>query len=138
LLVDLNTSIWWICGIMWLRGAAYGAVFIPVQVATYATVSSAATGRASSLFSTNRQVAQSIGVAIAVTLLVSRSKSLIAAAHGIATQHAAVFAYHDAYAATMVLALLGVVFALLIHDEDAAATMARSSPAAAEPVAALG
>src|ERR1700722_3856077 len=108
---------------MFVRGAAYGAVFIPVQVATYATISSAATGRASSLFSTNRQVAQSIGVAIAVTLLVSRSQSLAAAAvrsaapaaRGIAAQHATVYAYHDAFAATMVLAILGVVFALMIR-----------------------
>lgn len=144
LVVDVQTSIWWICAIMFVRGAAYGAVFIPVQVATYATISSAATGRASSLFSTNRQVAQSIGVAIAVTLLVSRSQSLIAAAvrsaapaaRGIAAQHAAVYAYHDAFAATMVLAIIGVVFALMIRDEDAAATMARPGAAAAEPVAA--
>jgi EmrB/QacA subfamily drug resistance transporter len=138
LLVGLDTSIWWICAIMFVRGLAFGLVFVAVQVATYATILSRDTGRASSIFNTNRQVAQSIGVAIVITILVTRSKDLVAAAvrsappaaRALAAQHASVHAYHDAYIATAVLAALGVVFALLIHDEDAAATMA---PGAARP-----
>jgi len=35
-----------------------------------------------------------------------------------------VLAFHDAYFVTILLAGAVVVFALLIHDEDAAATMA--------------
>ena len=140
LLIGLNTDLWWLRTIMFVRGVAYGAVFIPVQVATYATISSASTGRASSIFSTNRQIAQSIGVALAVTVLASRARGLVAAAvqhaapaaRGLAAQQATVHAYHDAYATTILLALLGAGFALLIHDEDAAATMKRSRQ---EPVA---
>ncbi len=132
LLVDLQTSIWWIVGFMFLRGLAFGSVFVAVQVATYATIESRDTGRASSIFNTNRQVAQSIGVAIVVTILATRSKDLVAAAmraaapaaRGLAAQQAVVHAYHDAYLATVVLAALGMLCALLIHDEDAAATMA--------------
>jgi EmrB/QacA subfamily drug resistance transporter len=131
LLVGLNTDLWWLRTIMFVRGIAYGAVFIPVQVATYATISSASTGRASSIFSTNRQIAQSIGVALVVTVLASRARSLAAAAvrhaapaaRGLAAQQATVHAYHDAYVATILLALLGAGFALLIHDQDAAGTM---------------
>jgi EmrB/QacA subfamily drug resistance transporter len=131
LLVELQTGFWWISLIMLLRGIAYGAVFIPVQVATYATISSASTGRASSIFNTNRQVAQSIGVAAVVTILTSRAQSFVSnavrhadpIARAAAAQRATVLAYHDAFAVTIVLALAGIVFALLIHDEDAAGTM---------------
>jgi len=144
LLVDLGTGIWLVEGFMLLRGLAFGAVFVAVQVATYATISGAATGRASSLFSTNRQVASSLGVAIVVTILASRAKSLATAAlaapalrtagpafRQAAAQHAVVMAYHDAYIATIVLALLGVIFALLIRDADAATTMRREEVPAA-------
>jgi hypothetical protein len=117
-------------------------VFVPVQVATYATISSRDTGRASSLFSTNRQVAQSIGVAIAVTVLATRSQSLVAAAIRVAApaarqaaaQQAVVRSFHDAFATTIVMAALGIVFALLIHDSDAAPTMRRVRP---EPISTL-
>jgi EmrB/QacA subfamily drug resistance transporter len=142
LAVDLKTSLATICGIMLVRGLAYGAVFVPVQVATYATISSRDTGRASSLFSTNRQVAQSIGVAIAVTVLATRSQSLVAAAIRVAApaarqaaaQQAVVRSFHDAFATTIVMAALGIVFALLIHDSDAAPTMRRVRP---EPISTL-
>ncbi len=146
LLVDLESSILVVEGIMFLRGMAFGAVFVAVQVATYATISSSDTGRAASIFSTNRQVASSIGVAVVVTILASRTKSLVAAAlaspglrvlpqaaREAAVQHTAVLAYHDAYVATIVLALAGAGFALLIRDRDAAATMQGSSTS--EPVA---
>jgi EmrB/QacA subfamily drug resistance transporter len=141
LLVDLKTSIWWIAAFMFLRGLAFGSVFVAVQVATYATIESRDTGRASSIFNTNRQVAQSIGVAIVITILATRSKELVAAAvraaapaaRGLAAQQAVVHAYHDAYLATVALAVLGTICALLIHDEDAAATMA---PGAQRPAVA--
>jgi EmrB/QacA subfamily drug resistance transporter len=141
LLVGLSTPLWWTRGIMYLAGIAFGLCIIPVQASTYATIRSEDTGRASSLFNTNRQVAQSLGVAIVITVLASQSKSLVAAAvrhvapaarQG-AAQHAVLLAFHDAFVAAVVLALLGAGFAFLIHNEDAAATMKPKGERSGQP-----
>jgi EmrB/QacA subfamily drug resistance transporter len=131
LAVDLNTGLWWLRGIMFLSGLTFGVAIIPVQAATYATISERDTGNASSLFNTNRQVASSLGVAAVITVLTTLSKSNIAsalrhaapAARQAATQHAVLHAYHDAFFAVVLIAAVGVFVALLIHNEDAAATM---------------
>jgi EmrB/QacA subfamily drug resistance transporter len=133
--VNLQTSVWVICAIMLVRGLAYGLVFVPLQAATYATISSRATGRASSLFNTNRQVASSIGVAIGVTVLVQRTQTLVPAAiraaqpaaRALAAQNAVLTSFHYAFATTIVMAALGVIFALMIRDADAAPTMQRET-----------
>ena len=146
LLVGLNTSQWWIRALMLLRGAAMGVGMVPMQAATYATISREDTGRASALFSTNRQVAASVGVAVMATVLVDRIQTHVnAAVQGVtgqaaiaaATRHAALLGYHDAFLATAVLAFIGIGVAFLIRDEDAAASMRRapvpaSSSASAE------
>ena len=134
LLVGLHTDLWWIRGLMFLRGMAMGMTMVPVQAATYATISRADTGRATALFSTNRQVAGSVGVAVMATVLVDRTKTHMAAAlHGLtnpAAIHAAqaqagLMGYHDAFLATALFALLGIGAAFLIRDTDAAASMRR-------------
>ncbi|HET9017050.1 MAG TPA: MDR family MFS transporter [Thermomicrobiaceae bacterium] len=142
LLVGLHTSQWWIRGLMMLRGAAMGMTMVPMQAATYATISREDTGRASALFSTNRQVAGSVGVAVMATVLVDRTKAHMAAAlHGVTGGSAAIQAamaqaglqgYHDAFFATALFAFLGIGVALLIRDSDAAASM-RRAPARAVP-----
>ena len=146
LLVGLHTSLWWVRGLMLLRGAAMGVGMVPMQAATYATISREDTGRASALFSTNRQVAASVGVALMATVLVDRIQSHVnAAVQGVtgqaaiqaATQRAALLGYHDAFLATALLAFVGIGVAFLIRDEDAAASMRRapapaSSSASAE------
>jgi len=144
LLVGLQTSQWWIRGLMLLRGAAMGMTMVPMQAATYATISREDTGRASALFSTNRQVAGSVGVALMATVLVDRTKTHLASAlHGVtggpaaiqaATAQAGLQGYHDAFFATALFAFLGIGVALLIRDTDAAASM-RRAPAAATPAA---
>ncbi len=136
LLVGLHTNLWWIRGLMLLRGMAMGAGMVPMQAATYATISREDTGRASALFSTNRQVAASVGVALMATVLVDRIQSHVASAlQGVtgqaaiqaATAHAALLGYHDAFLATALLALIGVGVAFLIRDEDAAPSMRRAT-----------
>jgi MFS family permease len=140
LLVGLHTSLWWIRGLMLLRGMAMGIGMVPMQAATYATISQADTGRASALFSTNRQVAASVGVAVMATVLVDRVQSHVTAAvQGVtgqaaiqaATQHATLAGYHDAFLASALVALLGIGAAFLIRDSDAAASMRRIEPATA-------
>jgi hypothetical protein len=95
-------------------------------------------GRASSLFSTNRQVAGSVGVAVLATVLLSRTTAHLSAAGqagAAAAPHAALLGFHDAFLAATLLSLIGVAFAFLIHDEDAAVTL-RQPSATPEPVAA--
>jgi MFS family permease len=138
--VDLNTNVWWIAAIMFVRGIAMAFTFIPLQAATFSTISNERTGRASSLFNTNRQVGSSFGVAILATVLAERitsrmgdiPASVSGPARAAAIDHAQLLAYHDAFFAAVIIGIIGVGFAFLIHDEDAAATMrSRAGVAAA-------
>jgi MFS family permease len=112
LMVDLETSLWWIRGIMFLRGVSMSFAIVAAQAAAFASIPSAEIGRASALFNTNRQVAASIGVAVLATVL------------GV---HNSLTAFHHAFAASILFALVGIAFALRIHDEDAAASMRHSA-----------
>ena len=49
-----------IIAILCIRGLAMAFTFIPLQAAAFATISPASTGRASSLFNTDRQVGSSM------------------------------------------------------------------------------
>ncbi|MGI8690237.1 MAG: MDR family MFS transporter [Thermomicrobiales bacterium] len=129
LLVDLDTNLWWIRILMFVRGIGFPIVFIPMQTATFATIRPQDTGRASALFNAGRQVASSVGVAALATTLVSRTKARVAEAVAAtpgtqqATQHGALLGFHDAFVASVILAVIGAAFAFLIRDEDAASTM---------------
>jgi EmrB/QacA subfamily drug resistance transporter len=138
LFVDLRTNVWWIAAIMFVRGIAMAFTFIPLQAATFSTISNERTGRASSLFNTNRQVGSSFGVAILATVLAERISSHMHAIGGgrptqAAIDHAQLLAYHDAFFAAVIIGVVGVAFAFLIHDEDAAATMRAKPGAEATP-----
>lgn len=130
--VTLDTDIWAIRGLMFALGLALGCAMIPVQTATYATISPRNIGRATALFSTNRQVAGSVAVAIMATVLTSRSKSHVAdglshvtnqANVQAVTRHGQLLGFHDAFIVGSLLLILGAAAALLIKDEDAAPTM---------------
>jgi hypothetical protein len=123
----LETNLWWIRGIMFFRGLGVSFALVAAQAATFSTISSEETGRASALFNTNRQVAASFGVAVLSTALTEAI-----ALHGTSAE-AGLFAFHDAFAVSIVFGIVGIVFALRIHDEDAAATL--RSPARIEPPA---
>ena len=64
-----HTSFWEIRGLMFARGLCMGLAFTPIQAVAYASISPTDMGRASSIFSTLRQVFISIGVAAMSTLL---------------------------------------------------------------------
>ena len=124
LFVDLSTSLWWIRAIMFLRGVSISFAFVASQAATFSTISPEETGRASSLFSTNRQVAGSVGVAVLATVLdEAMGSSLSATARTAAVQQAQLQAFHIAFAASLAFGLLGILFASRIRDEDAASSM---------------
>jgi EmrB/QacA subfamily drug resistance transporter len=123
-LVGLDTSLWFIRGIMFLRGVAMSFALVASQTATFSSIKSEETGRASALFNTNRQVAASVGVAVLTTVLTQ------ATVGGGASAQAQVLAFHDAFAASILFGVLGIVFALRIHDQDAAATLQPQSSVA--------
>ena len=131
LTIGLDTSAWVIRALAFSSGFASGWCVIACQTASFATISSADTGRGSALFQTQTQVAGGFGVAILVTVVA-------ASAPAGATGAALVPAFHNAFLAAAAIAAIGVGFTLTIHDSDAAATMRRRerSPAAAEQPAA--
>lgn len=127
--MDTETNIWAIRGLMFLRGIGFGLMLIPLQAATFATISPEATGRASSIFSSARMVAQSLGVAIiATTLTTFLTNNGAMPGTGSA---GAVSSYQDAFVVAGFMTLLAIPVAMLIRDRDAASTMAPR--AAAEP-----
>ncbi|HLY64303.1 MAG TPA: MFS transporter, partial [Chloroflexota bacterium] len=139
LLVDLQTSLWWIDVIMFVRGIFIAFAMVSMQTSVFAAVPRAKIGRASSLWNATRQVAAAFGVALAGTVLISRTKALTplsAAANSAAAQHASLLAFHDALAISGLLAIVALFFAFQVRSEDdAAATHAREqAPALREAV----
>ena len=130
--VSLDTDIWVVRGLMFALGLGLGFAMIPVQTATYATIKPRDIGRATALFSTNRQVAGSFAVAVMATVLTSRTKTHVAdgmaqltnQANSVAVQtHGALLGFHDSFIVGALLLAIGVAAAFLIRDADAAATM---------------
>jgi hypothetical protein len=125
--VDIDTSLWWIYGIMFVRGVGMSFAMVSLQAASFATISPPAMGRASSLFAANRQVASALGVAAIATVLIERTAThvgdLTTAVSREAVLDARMLGFHDAFIALTVVGLVGLASAFLIHDEDAAATM---------------
>jgi len=120
--VGVHTDLWWIRLIMFGRGICMAFAFVPLQAATYANISSEDTGRASAIYSTQRQVAAALGVGVLLSVLLS-------GAHG----HPAISGYHTAFLVGTCLIVLAAISALVIRDEDAAATMQPHGLAASEP-----
>src|SRR3954454_12789156 len=117
--IGLETSLWTIRGIMFLRGIAMAFAFVPMQAATYANITPVDTGRASAIYSTQRQVAAALGVATLGTVLITRIKSVNAGVHDPASlAHGALSGYHLAFLVGTLLVALASLAGLLIHDED--------------------
>src|SRR5579872_4628513 len=118
-----DTSLWYLRALMFFLGAGMAYSFLPVQAAAFATISPTDTGRASSLYTAQRQLGAALGVAVLGSVL-----SLVGTTYrntaGIVLPN--LNAYHAAFLAAAALALVGAVFALAIHDSDAASTMRRA------------
>jgi EmrB/QacA subfamily drug resistance transporter len=131
--VTLATSLWTIRVIMFSRGICMAFAFVPLQAATYANIQPADTGRASAIYSTQRQVAAALGVATLGTVLVSKIDSATA---GKTDPHAlaqgALSGYRLAFLIGAVAVGLAALSGLLINDDDAASTMT-SRAVAEEP-----
>jgi EmrB/QacA subfamily drug resistance transporter len=118
-LVGYDTSGWLIAASMFVRGMFFGFMMVPMQAATFATISPEATGRASSIFSVSRQIAASLGVAVLATVLTSRLAYHDAALGDAASRGAALAAFHDAFLVAGALSILGILGCFLIDDRKA-------------------
>jgi hypothetical protein len=122
---------------MFALGYSISHGFISCQAAAFATISPAATGRASTLFNTSRQVGSATGVALLTTVI-----SAIGVKHRVGGRHVPnLTAFHWGFVGAAVLALLAAWVGSRIDDADAASTMKprpvsaeRSVPAVPEPV----
>ncbi|MBI3744190.1 MAG: multidrug efflux MFS transporter [Chloroflexi bacterium] len=128
--VGIATNLWWIRALMLCRGWSFALVIIPMQTATFATITHDQQGRASSIFSTGRQVGSSLGVAILGTVLTSRLSHHHAVLGAPATTAGAVKAFQEGFIAASALVALAILIAVLIQDRDAAPTLAPKRQAA--------
>jgi EmrB/QacA subfamily drug resistance transporter len=120
-----QTSLWWPRLLMLTLGLSMGQVFVPVQAAAFATISAAATGRASTMFNAVRQLGGAVGVAVLTTVIVSVGPVHVVAGHAVAN----LTAYRVAFLAAAAICLCGVASSLSIRDADAASTRpGRSGP----------
>ena len=136
-LLGPGTSLWWARLLMLTLGLSMAQVFVPVQAASFATITPAATGRASTMFNAVRQLGGAIGVAVLTTVIVLVGPVHLVAGHEVAN----LTAYRAAFGVAAAIALCGVAFSLSIRDADAAGTIParrgqRELAAAAEPRAA--
>lgn len=117
-LVGLETPLGVVAGLSLARGLAMGLVFVSIQTAVYAKTSHADTGRATSLYNTQRQIAYALGTALAATVL-------SAGLHRLGDDAPALDrlpAHQHAFLAVGLLMVPGVFVSLLIDDDDVAET----------------
>jgi EmrB/QacA subfamily drug resistance transporter len=127
-LLGPGTSLWWARLLMLTLGLAMAQVFVPVQAAAFATITSEETGRASTMFNTVRQLGGAIGVALLTTAIVAVGPVHVVGGHPVAN----LSAYRVAFLVAAAVALMATAFSLRIRDSDAARTIParRSRPAA--------
>jgi EmrB/QacA subfamily drug resistance transporter len=121
--VDLTTDLWWIRLIMLFRGVCMAFSFVPLQAATYANITPEDTGRATAIFSTQRQVAAALGVGILTTVLIETAGLATLGGGGATNSEAALRGFHAAFLVGAVIVFCAALVGLLIRDSDAASTM---------------
>jgi sugar phosphate permease len=120
-LVGFSTNLWLVRVLMFALGICISHVFAPTQAAAFATISNAATGRASTLFNTGRQVGSALGVAILTSVISAVGVTHLV--HG--RPQANLTAFHWAFVTASGLAVVAAIFAWTIVDADAAPTMVK-------------
>lgn len=120
-LIGLHTNLWWMRGLLFVTGYGMGHVFTSSQAAGFATITPAATARASTVFNAIRQLGGAVGVAVLSTIVATIGPVRFVDRHPM--PHLA--AYHYAFLLAAAVALLGAFCALTVNDQDAAHTMVR-------------
>ncbi len=124
----LDTPLPYIGTLSLLRGLAVGMVFVSIQTAVYATTSLADTGRATSLFNTQRQISYASGVALAATVITARLTTVGGDAAPAAER---LSAYQWGFLAVGLVMIPAVLVSWFIDDDDVAETRGLQPPAAA-------
>jgi MFS family permease len=96
---------------MFLLGLGMGAVFMPLTVASFATISTEDMGQASTLGSVISQLSMALAPALVATLLITNTSP--------AEHIAPASAYHTVYLVLTVMAFVSVLFTLTIRDAPA-------------------
>lgn len=117
-LVGVDTPLWVLAASLFGRGLAMGLVFISIQTAVYATTSIADTGRATSLFSTQRQISVALGTSVGATVVTAGRSGL----PGDAPPADRLPAYRWAFVVLGVWMMIGALTAWRLDDDDVAAT----------------
>ncbi|MEV6112910.1 DHA2 family efflux MFS transporter permease subunit [Streptomyces sp. NPDC052109] len=107
LMLRADTPVPLVVPLLFGMGLAVGQVFVGTQSASFATVSSVSSGRASSLFNVGRRLGGATGVAVASTVLVAAGAS----------------GYRAAFLTLAAVNLLGLYAATRVSDTDAASTI---------------
>jgi EmrB/QacA subfamily drug resistance transporter len=125
--ITVTTNLWLIRALMFVLGFMMAQVMVPNQAASFAMISPASMGRASTFFNTMRQVGSATGVAVLSTVLIG-----VASASGQAgsATRPDMRAYHFAFLTAAFFSLAAVFFSWSIHDNDAAETIVRRGRAA--------
>jgi EmrB/QacA subfamily drug resistance transporter len=114
-----HTSLWWARLIMFVLGVSMGQIFVPTQAAGFATIQPASTSAASTLFNTARQLSGAVGVAVLTTVIVAVGPVHAAAGRPVPDLNA----YRAAFVVAAVVALVGLLPAARICDQDAVTTI---------------
>ena len=132
--VDLDTPVWVIIVLLVVRGLPFAFAAVASQTLLFGPIESEKQGPASSIYSTLRQVAASFGLALIITIALSRTRAHQAAAVAsqhitgpvplLVQKHAAVAGYHDAYLGIVFLMAVPFFIAFFINDKRAAASLA--------------
>ncbi len=122
--IGQDTTLWLMRALMFLTGAGMAFAFTSVQTASFATISSEQTGQASALFNAQRQIGGSLGIALLSSVMSGVGMTQLS------TNGASIpnfTAYHAAFLAAAVLALVAACIGLAVRDSDASSTMRRST-----------
>lgn len=111
--------------LMFSLGICMAYIFLPNQAASLATVSKSETGRASTLFSVQRQLGSAVGIAVLGSVMAIVGTTVGGTVGGPPN----IDAYHAAYMAAAGIAFVGSLLALRVPDSEAAHTMVRNTKA---------
>lgn len=120
-LIDSRSELWWMRLLLFVAGYGMSHVFVPSQAAGFATISPAATGRASTLFNAQRQLGGAVGVALLTSVVAAVGPVRVVSRHVLPN----LSAYHAGFLVAAAVAVVSAVAALTINDSDAAPTMVR-------------
>lgn len=119
--IDVGANLWLLRLLMFVRGCGMSFTFVSLQSATYANIEGRDTGRASAIFSTQRQASAALGVAVLATVFVTQFDRVVDTMNPI---DATMSAYHVSFLVSIFFAVAAAVAAhRLIKDSDAARTM---------------